>query len=147
MPLPIKIKKMRRNSIVALIAAAAILMSSCQKHLDQTPSSREKSAASPAPSVLKAQPMTGGGKDDDGPIIMHVVRNQSQTPLQNASVVMINGADTLQQVTDTSGKCTFRLTGYGSWEIRVAHPDYSQSDTLVNLYDSFSVKTSVLYHQ
>jgi hypothetical protein len=143
---------MRLHSIAAFIAAAAILLSSilmysCQKHLDQTPVSKEKQVAIPAPSTLKAKPMTGGGKDDDGPIVQHIVQDPSQTPVQNASVVMINGTDTLQQLTDANGKCTVQTTGPGWWEIKITHPDYSQTDTLVNFSDSLCVKTSVLYHQ
>lgn len=138
---------MKYNLFVALMATAAILMTSCEKR-DTIPAPAEEKQQSPVRAKgTNNAALRDGGEDDDGPIIMHKVKNQANAPVQQASVLMVNGTDSLQLVTDNAGECTFSLPSYGNWQVKINHQAYQPEDTLINLSDSFSIKTSVLDQQ
>lgn len=138
---------MKYNLFVALMATAVILMTSCEKKEDIPSPAQEQKQGPVRPKSTQPSGLRDGGEDDDGPIIMHKVKNQANAPVQQASVLMVNGTDSLQLVTDNAGECTFSLPSYGNWQVKINHQAYQPEDTLINLSDSFSIKTSVLDQQ
>lgn len=127
-------------------AAGTFFMASCGKNDTIVRPAQEQQgpvhSKGSRPSTLR-----GGGEDDDGPIVMHKVKNQANAPVQAATVMMVKGTDSLQLMTDNAGECTFSLPGYGNWQVKINHQGYQPEDTLINLSDSFSIKTSVLDQQ
>jgi hypothetical protein len=95
------------------------------------------------PNELPMPSLKGGG-DDDKPIIMHKVENESEEPLENAMIVMINNSDTLQSFTDSAGTSSMELPRYGPWWVSVSLAGYSPLQGQVNITDSFSIREVTL---
>lgn len=75
---------MRPYLIVAIIAATAMLLPACQKDQVKPQSSNVKQPAAVPVKTSKVSTdsgSTGGGGDDDGPIIMHIDSTGVQVPL------------------------------------------------------------------
>lgn len=138
---------MKHILIVAFIAITTILMVSCEKK-DTIPAPKQESSQEPARPKNTSNPaLRDGGEDDDGPIIMHKVKTSSSTPVQQATVQMVNGTDSLQLVTNADGECIFNLPSYGTWQLRINRQGFQPADTVINLADSFTVRTSILDQQ
>ena len=128
------------------MAIAATLMPACQKHSDGPQNNGSQTQPQTPPQSPK-RVITNGGGDDDGPIIIHIVKNKSQQAVANASVVMTDDSDSLELATNESGSCTFTLPHFGSWHLKINHTGYQPADTVLYLADSLRVKTSILEDQ
>jgi len=84
-----------------------------------------------------------GKDDDDGPIIMEIVRNADHQLLEGCEVHFISGGDTLSGITDRNGSFTARLSAPGDCLIKLSRGDVQVSKS-ITVTDSITVSTDVL---
>lgn len=88
----------------------------------------------------------GDGEDDNPPIIIERTKKRTNAPISNSMVVLYNGSDTLQGVTDANGEYLFRLpaNGYGAWNLQVQHDDYHTVSEIIYITQPITERTDSL---
>lgn len=125
---------MKRIITVAFFAATLGSVFSCTKLNDTEPGD--------VPNYTNGK--GGGREDDDKPIVMHRLFNELQQPVQNVSITMTKGPDTLYSTTDSAGQANFYLPDFGAWEAQISCPGYRPVTKTIDVRTLFSITSSTL---